>query len=157
MKIESKYEDRQQILSQIVDFKIDRTYQDGQQISRQIVDSIQDRQIYIIKDVRGITRKKCWKDSFVDKYRIERIKANIYLLFDELILQAIERVSRKYPDFMGAVIALNKEGEVGAACSGIGKLYLIVIDIFRIFVAYLSSRLAYLQCKISRKINSNYK
>ncbi len=38
-----------------------------------------------------------------------------------LLFQAIERVSQKYPDFMGAVIALNKEGEVGAACSGIGK------------------------------------
>ena len=30
-------------------------------------------------------------------------------------------MSRKYPDFVGAVIALNKQGEVGAACSGIGE------------------------------------
>jgi len=31
---------------------------------------------------------------------------------------AISRISRKYPDFSGAVVALSKEGEVGAACYG---------------------------------------
>ena len=27
----------------------------------------------------------------------------------------------KYPEFMGAVIAVNLQGEVGAACHGIGN------------------------------------
>ena len=33
----------------------------------------------------------------------------------------IRRVSSKYPNFVGAVIALNVAGEVGAACAGIGE------------------------------------
>lgn len=31
---------------------------------------------------------------------------------------AIDRVTAKYPDFVGAVVALDKEGRYGAACNG---------------------------------------
>ena len=31
---------------------------------------------------------------------------------------AIRRIAAKYPEFQGAVIALNKNGEYGAACYG---------------------------------------
>lgn len=31
---------------------------------------------------------------------------------------AIDRISRKFPTFFGAVIAANVKGEFGAACSG---------------------------------------
>ena len=36
--------------------------------------------------------------------------------------QAITRISTKYPDFVGAVIAVNKTGQEAAACHGIGNL-----------------------------------
>lgn len=32
---------------------------------------------------------------------------------------AIHRIVSKYPNFMGAVIAINVNGEFGAACNGI--------------------------------------
>jgi N4-(beta-N-acetylglucosaminyl)-L-asparaginase len=38
-------------------------------------------------------------------------------------VQAVERIARRYPDFMGAVIALNMRGEFGAACHGLGKKF----------------------------------
>ena len=34
--------------------------------------------------------------------------------------QVIERVAVKYPEFVGAVVAVNLAGQVGAACFGIG-------------------------------------
>jgi len=34
--------------------------------------------------------------------------------------EVIVRIAKKYPNFMGAVVTLNKEGDVGAACHGIG-------------------------------------
>jgi N4-(beta-N-acetylglucosaminyl)-L-asparaginase len=37
-------------------------------------------------------------------------------------LQAVERIARRYPDFMGAVVAVNMKGEFGAACHGLGGL-----------------------------------
>jgi len=40
--------------------------------------------------------------------------------------QVIRRVSSKYPDFVGAVIALNVAGEVGAACAGIDEFPYVV-------------------------------
>ena len=33
--------------------------------------------------------------------------------------EAVARIALKYPDFVGAVIALNKDGQVGAACFGL--------------------------------------
>jgi hypothetical protein len=39
-----------------------------------------------------------------------------------VLVQAVERIARRYPDFMGAVIALNMRGEFGAACHGLGKI-----------------------------------
>ena len=35
--------------------------------------------------------------------------------------QVIERVAVKYPEFVGAVVAVNLAGQVGAACFGIGQ------------------------------------
>lgn len=32
---------------------------------------------------------------------------------------ALERIRTYYPDFMGAIVAANKEGDYGAACHGI--------------------------------------
>jgi hypothetical protein len=40
-----------------------------------------------------------------------------------MYVQAVERIARRYPDFMGAVIALNIRGEFGAACHGLGKKF----------------------------------
>lgn len=37
----------------------------------------------------------------------------------EAAQEAVFRIGRKYPEFMGAVIALNKAGDFGAACHGI--------------------------------------
>ena len=34
---------------------------------------------------------------------------------------AIDRVTDKYPEFSGAVVALNKEGRYGAACHGMAE------------------------------------
>lgn len=34
---------------------------------------------------------------------------------------AISRIAKHYPTFTGAVIALNKHGEYGAACNGITR------------------------------------
>lgn len=34
---------------------------------------------------------------------------------------AIDRIAQHYPEFSGAVIALNKKGEYGAACNGMAK------------------------------------
>lgn len=34
---------------------------------------------------------------------------------------SIERIVERHPDFMGAVIAVNLEGQIGAACHGIGE------------------------------------
>ena len=33
--------------------------------------------------------------------------------------EAVARIALKYPDFVGALIDLNKDGEVGAACFGL--------------------------------------
>eukprot|EP00094_Tigriopus_californicus_P002027 TCALIF_01953-PA protein Name:"Similar to USP46 Ubiquitin carboxyl-terminal hydrolase 46 (Pongo abelii)" AED:0.17 eAED:0.17 QI:0/0.8/0.63/0.90/1/1/11/530/644 len=35
--------------------------------------------------------------------------------------EAIDRITKKYPDFIGAVVALKKSGEFGAACHGIAE------------------------------------
>eukprot|EP00095_Tigriopus_kingsejongensis_P011866 maker-scaffold180_size281610-snap-gene-0.33 protein:Tk11866 transcript:maker-scaffold180_size281610-snap-gene-0.33-mRNA-1 annotation:"n -(beta-n-acetylglucosaminyl)-l-asparaginase" len=35
--------------------------------------------------------------------------------------EAIDRITRRYPDFIGAVVALKKSGEFGAACHGIAE------------------------------------
>lgn len=35
---------------------------------------------------------------------------------------AINRIATHYPEFMGAVIALNKDGQYGAACHGLGDM-----------------------------------
>jgi N4-(beta-N-acetylglucosaminyl)-L-asparaginase len=35
---------------------------------------------------------------------------------DEACLDAIKRIAKFYPNFSGAVLALNKNGEHGAAC-----------------------------------------
>lgn len=37
----------------------------------------------------------------------------------EAAQQAVARIARRFPDFMGAVVALNMRGEFGAACHGI--------------------------------------
>jgi hypothetical protein len=34
---------------------------------------------------------------------------------------AIRRIAKYYPDFFGAIVAANKDGEYGAACSGMHK------------------------------------
>lgn len=41
---------------------------------------------------------------------------------------AIERITRHYSTFMGAVIALSKDGEYGAACHGINTFPFVVHD-----------------------------
>lgn len=33
---------------------------------------------------------------------------------------AIKRIAASYPEFMGAVVALRKDGQYGAACHGMG-------------------------------------
>jgi isoaspartyl peptidase/L-asparaginase-like protein (Ntn-hydrolase superfamily) len=38
---------------------------------------------------------------------------------DEACLDAIKRIAKYYPTFTGAVLALNKDGQHGAACHGI--------------------------------------
>lgn len=38
---------------------------------------------------------------------------------EEAARYAIARIKRYYPDFSGAVIAVNLEGQVGAACNNI--------------------------------------
>ena len=35
------------------------------------------------------------------------------------LFQVVYRIARKYPDFVGAVVTVNKEGEFGASCHGI--------------------------------------
>ncbi len=42
--------------------------------------------------------------------------------------EAIDRVTRKYPDFSGAVIALSNQGEYGAACHGMDSFPFSVGD-----------------------------
>lgn len=37
---------------------------------------------------------------------------------EEAAIVAIERIAKKYPDFVGGVIALNKHGDFGASCNG---------------------------------------
>lgn len=39
---------------------------------------------------------------------------------------AIERIRRYYPNFFGAVIAANKDGEYGAACNGMTEFPYVV-------------------------------
>lgn len=41
---------------------------------------------------------------------------------------AIKRIAAHYPDFMGAVIALTKTGQYGAACHGITLFPFVVQD-----------------------------
>lgn len=41
---------------------------------------------------------------------------------------AIKRIVDKYPNFMGAVIAVNVNGEYGAACNGIDEFPFSVAD-----------------------------
>ncbi|XP_028178994.1 N(4)-(Beta-N-acetylglucosaminyl)-L-asparaginase-like [Ostrinia furnacalis] len=41
---------------------------------------------------------------------------------------AVERISGYYPDFMGAVVALSKDGKHGAACHGITSFPYVVYD-----------------------------
>ena len=43
-----------------------------------------------------------------------------------IIVQAVERIYRRYPDFVGAVIALNMQGQFGAACHGIGQRHIVL-------------------------------
>ncbi|CAH0397340.1 unnamed protein product [Chilo suppressalis] len=44
---------------------------------------------------------------------------------------AIKRIADHYPDFMGAVVALSKDGEHGAACHGIRTFPYVVQDVSR--------------------------
>lgn len=41
---------------------------------------------------------------------------------------AVQRIAAHYPDFMGAVIALTKTGQYGAACHGIPNFPFVVQD-----------------------------
>lgn len=41
---------------------------------------------------------------------------------------AIKRIASHYPDFMGAVIAVTKTGQYGAACHGIPTFPIAVQD-----------------------------
>lgn len=41
---------------------------------------------------------------------------------------AVDRIASYYPNFMGAVIALNKNGDYGAACHGIKTFPFVVHD-----------------------------
>jgi isoaspartyl peptidase/L-asparaginase-like protein (Ntn-hydrolase superfamily) len=40
---------------------------------------------------------------------------------DEACLDAIKRIAKFYPTFTGAVVALNKDGQYGAACHGLSS------------------------------------
>ena len=46
----------------------------------------------------------------------------------EAAQQVIARVSRKFPDFVGAVVTLNRDGEWGAACHGIETFPFVVAN-----------------------------
>ena len=46
----------------------------------------------------------------------------------EAAQQAIARVSRKFPDFVGAVVTVNRDGEWGAACHGIETFPFVVAN-----------------------------
>lgn len=41
---------------------------------------------------------------------------------------AINRIKAYYPEFMGAVVALSKDGHFGAACNGIDEFPFYVAD-----------------------------
>lgn len=41
---------------------------------------------------------------------------------------AISRIAIKYPSFFGAVIAVDKKGNVGAACNGMEKFTFIMAN-----------------------------
>jgi N4-(beta-N-acetylglucosaminyl)-L-asparaginase len=41
---------------------------------------------------------------------------------------AIKRIADYYPNFMGAVVALRKDGLHGAACNGISSFHYVVHD-----------------------------
>ena len=46
----------------------------------------------------------------------------------EAAQQVIARVARKFPDFVGAVVTLNKDGQWGAACHGIETFPFVVAN-----------------------------
>lgn len=41
---------------------------------------------------------------------------------------AISRIAEKYPSFFGAIIAVDKKGNVGAACNGMEKFPFIMAN-----------------------------
>lgn len=41
---------------------------------------------------------------------------------------ALSRIAQKYPTFFGAVIAVDKKGNVGASCNGMEKFTYIMAD-----------------------------
>lgn len=42
---------------------------------------------------------------------------------------AVSRIAKYYPDFSGAVIAVNKDGDYAAACNGMTLFpYIVVVD-----------------------------
>lgn len=45
---------------------------------------------------------------------------------------AISRIAEKYPSFFGGVIAVDKKGNVGAACNGMEKFtFIMATDKYR--------------------------
>ena len=42
---------------------------------------------------------------------------------------AVKRIVKHYPKFSGAVIALNKEGQYGAACNGMDRFPFYAINL----------------------------
>ena len=70
----------------------------------------------------------------VEAMRQEQVSSNsLFLLFQAWSKtqggsrgEVISRVAGKFPDFVGAVVTLNKEGEWGAACHGVSKFPFLV-------------------------------